>query len=76
MSIQDLLLELKSYGLTDAEIGIRVNAPQSIISRLRSGTHKTTSYQRGIAIQALHSQVTSGRRPRNLDLDVEKTELR
>ena len=73
MSIQDLLRELKSYGLTDAEIGILVHAPQSIISRLRSGTHKTTSYPRGLAIQALHSRVTSGQRPRNLE-DVEGTE--
>lgn len=57
MNIQDLLEELRQAGLSDDEIGKRVAAPQSIITRLRNGVHKTTSYQRGMAIANLAEQI-------------------
>lgn len=47
MDIKQALESLVSSGMTDAEIGEAVKAPQSIITRLRNGTHKSTSYERG-----------------------------
>ena len=54
MNIQHLLQLLKDKAqMTDSEIGIAVGAPQSIISRLRHGKHKQTSFDRGMAIYKL-----------------------
>ena len=53
MNIQKLLDQIKEYGMTDSQIGAAVNAPQSIITRLRNGTHKHTSYERTIKIKEL-----------------------
>jgi len=53
MSIQHLLQQLHSSGMTDAAIGDEIGAPQSIITRLRHGRHKSTSYERGMAIRDL-----------------------
>ncbi len=53
MSIQTILEEIKSTGMTDAEIGECINAPQATVSRLRNGTHKSTSFERGQAIHNL-----------------------
>lgn len=39
--------------MSDAEIGAVIGAPQSIVTRLRNGVHKTTSWERGQAIVAL-----------------------
>lgn len=39
--------------MSDAKIGEAINAPQSIVTRLRRGTHKKTNYDRTIAIQKL-----------------------
>jgi hypothetical protein len=53
MSIQELLIEIKASGLTDAEIGAQIGAPQSIVTRLRNGNHKQTDYERGMRIAKL-----------------------
>ena len=65
-SIQELLAELRRHGLTDAEIGVLIDAPQSVVNRLRRGTHSTTNYARGLRIaklaaklRARHSRATS-----------------
>ena len=39
MNIQNLLIELNKQ-LTDAQIGNEIGASQSIVTRLRNGTHK------------------------------------
>lgn len=52
-TIQEALRKLVELGMTDDEIGREVDAPQSIITRLRNGTHKTTSFERGSRIMAL-----------------------
>lgn len=39
--------------MTDAEIGAAIGAPQSVVTRLRNGVHKTTFWERGQAIVAL-----------------------
>ena len=60
MDIQTALRHLAASGMSDAAIGLEIGAPQSIITRLRNGIHKTTSYERGKKILALaaknHSQ--------------------
>lgn len=52
-NIQSALSELSGLGMTDAEIGSAIGAAQSIVTRLRRGTHKTTSYERGRKILSL-----------------------
>lgn len=56
MNIQMILQKLVEQGMTDAEIGREVNAPQSIITRLRNGTHKSTTDERGQLIRLLAAQ--------------------
>ena len=46
-------MAIKEKGLTDHEIGSRVGVSQSVITRLRNGIHKSTSYERGLAINEL-----------------------
>jgi hypothetical protein len=53
MTIKNFLFKLKEQGMTDAEIGQEIGASQSIIFRLRTGQHKSTSYERGEAIKNL-----------------------
>lgn len=53
MDIKSSLQEISASGMSDAEIGAAIGAPQSIVTRLRNGTHKTTSWERGQAIVAL-----------------------
>lgn len=52
MNIQQILSELNKT-MSDAEIGERIGASQSIVTRLRNGKHKTTSYERGVCINQL-----------------------
>lgn len=59
-NIQTALRELSALGMTDAEIGEEIGAAQSIVTRLRRGTHKTTSYERG---QKIFDLLTKRRRP-------------
>lgn len=56
MDIQTTLREISASGMSDAEIGIAIGAPQSIVTRLRNGNHKTTSWERGQAISLLHAK--------------------
>jgi len=51
--IQTYLQRIYETGLTDEEIGERIEAPQSIVTRLRNGVHKSTNYERGQKIYAL-----------------------
>ena len=53
MNIQAALKKLSELGLTDEQIGIEIGARQSIITRLRTGKHKSTSYERGTKIISL-----------------------
>lgn len=53
MDIKSSLQEISATGMSDAEIGAVIGAPQSIVTRLRNGVHKTTSWERGQAIVAL-----------------------
>ena len=53
MDIKAALLEISAHGMTDAEIGAAIGAPQSVVTRLRNGVHKTTFWERGQAIVAL-----------------------
>lgn len=57
MNIQKALQDIYDSGLTDAEIGKRIDCAQSIATRLRTGKHKTTSYERGEKIVNLHKEV-------------------
>ena len=54
MNIQTMLLKLSAKGMTDSEIGEKIGATQSIVYRLRTGAHKSTSYERGEAIRKLY----------------------
>ena len=57
MNISQLLREIHATGLTDEEIGSRIGTSQSIVFRLRTGVHKSTSFERGNRIQQLHAEV-------------------
>ena len=59
MDIKSSLQEISATGMSDAEIGAAIGAPQSIVTRLRNGTHKTTSWERGQAIVALAERLRS-----------------
>ena len=66
MDIKAALLEISESGMTDAEIGAAIGAPQSIVTRLRNGTHKTTFWERGQVIVALAERLQkreAGRAP-------------
>ncbi|WKJ88778.1 helix-turn-helix transcriptional regulator [Methylomonas montana] len=52
MNIQTVLNQLKTT-MTDAEIGEKIGAPQSTVTRLRNGKHKTTYFERAEAIRKL-----------------------
>lgn len=52
MDIQKTLTKLNKI-MTDAQIADVVGASQSIITRLRNGNHKSTSFERGQAIKKL-----------------------
>lgn len=53
MDIQKTLQDIADTGMTDAEIGLEIGAAQSIVTRLRNGTHKTTDFERGKKIEEL-----------------------
>lgn len=57
MNINQLLREIHATGLTDEEIGSRIGTSQSIVFRLRTGVHKSTSFERGNRIQRLHAEL-------------------
>ena len=53
MDIQNTLQKIRNTGMTDAEIGIAIDAPQSTVTRLRNGKHKKTDFERGQKIYNL-----------------------
>jgi hypothetical protein len=57
MNLRQALTAIHSFGLSDADIGRRVGAAQSIVHRLRKGEHKTTSFDRGKKIMDLYSEI-------------------
>ena len=61
MDIKAALLEISATGMSDAEIGAAIGAPQSIVTRLRNGVHKTTFWERGQAIVALAERLRSAK---------------
>ena len=61
MEIKAALLEISAHGMSDAEIGAAVGAPQSAVTRLRNGVHKTTFWERGQAIVALAERLRKDR---------------
>ena len=61
MDIKAALLEISATGLSDAEIGAAIGAPQSVVTRLRNGVHKTTFWERGQAIVALAERLRSAK---------------
>lgn len=56
MSIQEILTKLHEK-MTDKQIGDEIDANQSIVTRLRNGTHKQTFYARHKAIEDLARRV-------------------
>lgn len=56
-NLQSLLIDLSRLGVTDVEIAKNIQVPTSIIQRLRTGVHKSTSYERGIKIMDFYQQV-------------------
>ena len=61
MDIKAALLEISATGMSDAEIGAVIGAPQSIVTRLRNGVPKTTFWERGQAIVALAERLRSAK---------------
>jgi hypothetical protein len=59
MNIKQLLREIHATGMTDEEIGSRIGTSQSIVFRLRTGVHKSTSFERGNRIQQLHTELVN-----------------
>jgi hypothetical protein len=53
MDIKTILQMLVDDGMTDLEIGTHIGAAQSIVTRLRNGDHKSTSWERGEKIRTL-----------------------
>lgn len=57
MNMQTLLKELNDAGMSDYQIATRIQAPQSIVNRLRRGNHKSTTFERGRRIVELHEEM-------------------
>lgn len=57
MNIKKMLDDLKKHGLTDQEIGNRTGMSQPIITRLRNGGQRSTSFEKGKKIEALHMEI-------------------
>ena len=70
MDIKAALLEISESGMTDAEIGAAIGAPQSVVTRLRNGVHKTTFWERGQAIVALAERLRSAKQAEPAPLEV------
>lgn len=70
MDIKSSLQEISATGMSDAEIGAVIGAPQSIVTRLRNGVHKTTSWERGQAIVALAERLRSAKQAEPAPLEV------
>ena len=70
MDIKAALLEISATGLSDAEIGAAIGAPQSVVTRLRNGVHKTTFWERGQAIVALAERLRSAKQAEPAPLEV------
>ena len=70
MDIKAALLEISESGMTDAEIGAAIGAPQSVVTRLRNGVHKTTIWERGQAIVALAERLRSAKQAEPAPLEV------
>lgn len=49
-----LLAEMRSFGMTQAEIAAAVRLSQATVSDMLSGKIKTTEYSRGLRILAAH----------------------
>ena len=56
--------------MSDAEIGAAIGAPQSVVTRLRNGVHKTTFWERGQAIVALAERLRSAKQAEPAPLEV------
>ena len=70
MDIKAALLEISATGMSDAEIGAAIGAPQSVVTRLRNGVHKTTFWERGQAIVALAERLRSAKQAEPAPLEV------
>ena len=70
MDIKAALLEISATGMSDAEIGAVIGAPQSVVTRLRNGVHKTTFWERGQAIVALAERLRSAKQAEPAPLEV------
>lgn len=64
MKMQTALQEIYDTGFTDQQIGERIGAAQSIVTRLRNGEHATTSFDRGQKIMDLHKSVMRKQMPK------------
>jgi len=53
MNIKIILTKLKESGLSDRQIGREIGASQSLVTRLRNGDRKSTSFERGMKIYEL-----------------------
>jgi predicted transcriptional regulator len=56
MNIKELLIKIKESGLSDRQIAKEIGASQSLVTRLRNGDRKSTSFERGTAIKELAKQ--------------------
>lgn len=56
INVQVLLTDLGAQ-MSDAKIGLEVQAPAQTIGRLRRGKHKSTDLERGIRIARFHARV-------------------
>lgn len=70
MDIKAALLEISAHGMSDAEIGALIGAPQSVVTRLRNGVHKTTFWERGQAIVALAERLRSAQQAEHAKQEV------
>ena len=57
MNLQNMITDIANSGLTESAIGEHVGLDQSTIHRLKAGKNKTTNYESGLKIVALHKKV-------------------
>jgi len=52
-----MIIDIHNTGLTEKEISDFIGVNQSTTHRLRTGKHKTTTYESGVKISELHKKV-------------------
>jgi hypothetical protein len=64
MDLKTMITEIHETGLSEKKIGDLIGLDQATTHRLRVGTHKSTNFESGLKIVALHKKIVKDK-PKN-----------